>query len=152
MTTKNTPPQGVQTYLFLEGFCEEAIQFYVRELGAKVQMMMRYKESPEPPQPGMCPPNSGDKIMHASLQIGETTLLMSDGRCSGRTHLLGFALSLAVSSTGEADRLFAALCNGGNIVMPLTKTFFSERFGMVTDKFGVMWMVIIPQHKIGAGA
>jgi len=141
-----TPPLRVETYLFLEGSCEEAINFYVRELGAKIEMMMRYKESPEPAQPGMCPPNSGDKIMHASLKIGATMVMMSDGRCSGKADLHGFALSLSAANAAEADRTFAALSNGGQVVMPLTKTFFSEKFGMVTDRFGVMWMVIIHQH------
>jgi PhnB protein len=133
----------VQPYLFFDGRCEEAIEFYRKALGAEVTMLMRFKESPEPQEPGMVPPGSENKVMHASLRIGETTMMASDGRCQGQPNFQGFALSLAASDDVEADRLFAALADGGQVQMPLTKTFFSSRFGMVADRFGVSWMVIV---------
>jgi PhnB protein len=140
-TTKNKPI--VQAYLFFDGRCEEAIEFYRRALGAEVEMMMRFKDSPEPPKPGMHPPGSDNKVMHASLRIGETTINASDGRCTGKASFQGFALSITVSSEAEADRLFAALTDGGQIQVPLAKTFFSPLFGMVTDQFGVLWMILV---------
>jgi PhnB protein len=106
-------------------------------------MLMRFKDSPEPPQPGCAAPGSENKIMHASLRIGETTIMASDGRCTGKANFQGFSLSLTVTSEAEAERLFSALAEGGQVQMPLAKTFFSQRFGMVTDRFGVGWMVIM---------
>jgi PhnB protein len=144
MSTKPNNPL-VQTYLFFDGRCEEAIEFYRRALGAEVMMLMRYKENPEPPQPGCAAPGSEDKIMHASLRIGETTVMASDGRCTGKPSFQGFSLSLTVTSEAEADRLFAALADGGQIQMPLAKTFFSRRFGMVADRFGISWMILVAQ-------
>src|SRR5438128_5695654 len=138
----------VQPYLNFDGRCEEAIEFYRKALGAEVTMLMRFKDSPEPPQPGMCPPGSGDKVMHASFRIGDTTVMASDGRCEGRPSFQGFSLSLTVPDEAEADRLFAALANGGQVRMPLAKTFFSPRFGMVADRFGVSWMIhVAPPSK-----
>jgi PhnB protein len=133
----------VQPYLFLEGRCEEAVDFYVKTLGAKVEMLMRYKDSPEPPQPGMVPPNSDNKIMHGSIRIGETVIMASDGLCSGKPTFEGFALSLNAASESDARRIFAALGDGGQVRMPLGKTFFSPCFGMVADRFGVVWMIIV---------
>ena len=133
----------VQPYLFLDGRCEEAIAFYRKALGAEVEMLMRFKDSPEPPQPGMVPPGSENKVMHSCLRIGETRVMASDGRCLGKPNFQGFSLSLTVPNAAEADRLFAALGDGGQVQMPLTKTFFSPRFGMVADRFGVSWMIIV---------
>jgi PhnB protein len=133
----------VQPYLFFEGRCEEAIEFYRKAVGAEVTMLMRFKDSPEPPAPGMCPPGSQDKVMHANLSIGDTQVMASDGRCLGRPSFQGFSLSLAVHDDAEAERRFAALADGGQVHMPLGKTFFSSRFGMVADRFGVSWMVIV---------
>jgi len=141
-TTKSNPVQALQPYLSFEGRCEEAIEFYRHALGAEVTMLMRFSENPEP---GGCAPAAGDKVMHASLRIGEATLLLSDGRCGGQPAFQGFGLSLAVANEAEADRLFTALAEGGEVQMPLSKTFFSPRFGMVADRFGVCWMVIVPQ-------
>jgi PhnB protein len=135
----------VQSYLFFDGRCEEALNFYRKAAGAEVEMMMRFKDSPEPAQPGMVPPGAENKVMHASFRIGDTTVMASDGRCQGKPSFQGFALSIAAASEGEADRLFGALSDGGQVQMPLTKTFFSPRFGMLTDRFGVTWMVIVPQ-------
>src|SRR2546422_890711 len=115
-TTKNKP--FVQPYLFFNGSCEQAVEFYRKALGAEVEMMMRYKDSPEPPQPGMVPPGFENKIMHASFRIGATTLMASDGCAAEKTNFQGFSLSLSVPSEAEADRVFAALAEGGQVRMP----------------------------------
>jgi PhnB protein len=133
----------VQPYLFFDGRCEEAIEFYRKALGAEVTMLLRFKDSPEPPQPGMVPPGSEDKVMHASLQIGDTTVMASDGHCMGQGKFHGFSLSISAKDEAEADHLFAALAEGGQVQMPMSKTFFSPRFGMVADRFGMSWMVIV---------
>jgi PhnB protein len=133
----------VQPYLFFDGRCEEAVEFYREALGAEVTMLMRFMDSPEPPQPGMCPPGSDDKVMHTSFRIGDTTVMASDGRCLGQPRFQGFSLSLAASDEAEAEQLFAVLGDGGQVQMPLAKTFFSPRFGMVADRFGVSWMVVV---------
>jgi PhnB protein len=133
----------IQPYLFFDGRCDEAIEFYRKALGAEVTMLMRFKDSPEPHQPGALPPGAENKVMHANLQIGKNTLFVSDGRCQGKPNFQGFSLSLTVADEAEADRLFAALTDGGQIVMPLAKTFFSPRFGMLADRFGVAWMVYV---------
>jgi PhnB protein len=130
----------VQPYLFFDGRCEEAIAFYRGALGAEVTMLMRFKDSPEPQQCPV-PPGAEDKVMHASLRIGETTVMASDGRCEGRPSFQGFSLSLSVPDEAEAERLFGALADGGQVQMPLTRTFFASRFGMVADRFGVSWMI-----------
>jgi PhnB protein len=134
----------IQPYLFYEGRAEEAIEFYRKALGAEVQMLMRMKDSPEPPPPGSQPAGSENKIMHATLTIGGATLMVSDGHCSGSQAFQGFALSLDAKDDADAERLFNALADGGTVRMPLSKTFFSPKFGMVSDKFGILWMVIIP--------
>lgn len=133
----------VQPYLFFDGRCEEAIEFYRSKLGAKVEMMMRFSDSPEPHPPGMVPPGSEKKIMHSSFRIGETVVMASDGHCLGKPSFEGFSLSISVANDAEAERLFAALGEGGQVQMPMNKTFFSSRFGMVADRFGVSWMVIV---------
>ena len=131
----------LQPYLFFDGCCEEAVEFYRRALGAEVTMLMRFSDSPQPHQPGMIPPGAENKVMHGRIRIGGTTVLVSDGRCMGRPSFQGFSLSLTVPKEDEAERLFAALADGGQVQMPLTKTFFSPRFGMVADRFGVSWMI-----------
>jgi PhnB protein len=128
----------IQPYLFFNGRCDEAIDFYRSVVGAEVTALMRYKDSPEPTSHGV-----GEKVMHASLRIGDTTVLVSDGRCSGQLSFQGFALSLTVADDAEAERLFAALGDGGQVQTPLTKTFFSSKFGMVTDRFGVLWIIYV---------
>jgi PhnB protein len=133
----------VQPYLFFDGRCEEAVEFYRSALGAEVVMLMRYKDSPDPPPPGMVPPGGENKVMHAALRVGDAMVMASDGRCSGQPSFQGFALSLTAANEAEADRLFAALVEGGQVQMPLTKTFFSPRFGMAADRFGVSWMVYV---------
>jgi PhnB protein len=133
----------VQSYLFFDGRCEEAIEFYKKTLGAKVDMLMRFKDSPEPPQPGCTAPGAENKIMHACFHVGDTAIMASDGRCEGKPSFQGFSLSLTVDTATEADRLFTALGEGGQVQMPMAKTFFSSRFGMVADRFGVAWMVLV---------
>jgi len=133
----------VQPYLFFHGDCEEALAFYKKALAAEITMLMRYNESPEPPPPGMVPPGWENKVMHASVRIGETTVMASDG-CSEPSSFQGFSLSLTVADVAAADRAFTTLAEGGKVQMPLTKTFFSPCFGMLTDRFGVGWMVIVP--------
>ncbi|MEP6880177.1 MAG: VOC family protein [Nitrosospira sp.] len=131
----------IQPYLFFDGRCEEAIEFYRGALGAEVTMLMRFKDNPEPNESCMPPPGTEDKVMHASFRIGDTTVLASDGQCLGKPSFQGFSLSLTAPAEAEIDRLFAALGDGGQVQMPLTKTFFSPRFGMVADRFGVSWML-----------
>jgi PhnB protein len=133
----------VQPYLFFDGRCEEALDFYRGTLGAEATILMRFKDSPEPPAPGMVPPGSEHKVMHASFRVGEATLLASDGRCLREPNFQGISLTLMVPNEDEADRLFAALGDGGQVQMPLTKTFFTSRFGMVADPFGVSWMIVV---------
>jgi PhnB protein len=128
----------ITPYVHFNGRCDEAIEFYGKALGAKVQFLMRFKECPQPVTPG-----TEEKVMHANLQIGGSTVLMSDGRCDGTTDFKGFALSLTVDSVQEAETFFAALSDGGQVQMPLTATFFSPSFGMVADRFGVCWMVYV---------
>lgn len=133
----------VQPYLFYEGHCEEAIELYKKALGAEVVLLMRIKDSPEPPPGGVTPENA-NKILHATLRVGQNMFFMSDGRCTGKANFDGFFLSLSVFTPADADKYFNNLADGGQVRMPLTKTFFSPRFGMVADRFGVGWMVIIP--------
>ena len=136
----------IEPYLFFEGRTEEALQFYQKALGAKVEVMMRNKESPEPPPPGMNAP--AEKIMHASVLIDGGRVMASDGMCSGKANFQGFSLSVTAGSEAEAKKKFNALADGGQVKMPLTRTFFSPAFGMLTDRFGVGWMVMVPgQNK-----
>ena len=132
----------IQPYLFFGGRCQEAINFYSKTLGARVEMIMRYKESPEPPPPGMLQAGFEDKIMHATIPIGETVVMVSDG-CDDKSGFEGFRLSLALPTEADARRVFDGLTDGGEVQMPLTKTFWSECFGMVTDCFGLGWMITV---------
>jgi PhnB protein len=130
----------INPYLFFDGRCDEALTFYKTALGAEVTGLMRFKDSPDPT---MASPATAEKVMHASVTIGANTLWASDGRCHGQPSFQGFALTLVPPTETEADRLFAALADGGTVQMPMTKTFFSPRFGMVADRFGVPWMVVV---------
>jgi PhnB protein len=132
----------VQPYLFFGGRCDEALQFYRAAIGAEVLMLSRFKDSPDP---YMVQPGLEEKVMHASFKIGETTLMASDGRCEGEAKFDGFSLSISVPDEKEADRVFGALSEGGEVTMPLGKTFWSPKFGMLTDRFGVGWMVSVAQ-------
>jgi PhnB protein len=137
---------NVQPYLMFDGRCEEAVEFYRKALGAEVEMLMRFKDAPKS-DPGMCPqglpPGSENKVMHVSFRVGDATVLASDGLCQGKPSFQGFSLSLTAPNEAEAERRFAFLADGGQVQAPLAKTFFSPRFGMVADRFGVSWMVYV---------
>jgi PhnB protein len=134
----------VQPYSNFNGRCEEALAFYGKALGAKIEMVMHFKDSPDPT---MVSPGSENKIMHSSFRVGDAIVLASDGRCQGETNFQGISLTLTVPDEAEAERRFSALSDGGQVQMPLTKTFFSPRFGMVADRFGVTWMVLVESHQ-----
>ncbi|MBS7544966.1 VOC family protein [Ancylobacter oerskovii] len=136
---------NVQAYLMLNGRTEEAIEFYKKAVGAEVTMLMRFKDMPEPPPPGMVPEGWDDKIMHSSFKVGEAELMASDGCQSEAEGIRGISLALSVNSPDEAQAKFAALSDGGQVTMPLDKTFFSPAFGTLTDRFGVSWMVVTNQ-------
>jgi PhnB protein len=133
----------IQPYLFFNGSCEEAVEFYRKALYAEVEMMMRHKESPQPPPPGTVPPGFENKILHTSFRVGQTTIMASDGCSADKPNFQGFSLSIAVPNEAEANRVFAALADKGQVRMPLSKTFWSPLFGMVADRFGVGWMISV---------
>ena len=130
----------VQPYVFFDGKCDEALEFYQRALGAKVTALMRWKEAPDK---SMITPGQENKVMHSEFQVGETVILASDGRGTGNPSFQGFALTITADNDANAKRMFNALGDGGQVQMPLEKTFFASLFGMVADKFGVGWMVIV---------
>lgn len=139
----------VQPYLSFEGRCEEAIEFYRGAVGAEVEALMRFSEAPQSEEPGeMCmgTPAPGDKIMHSCFRIGDTRVMATDGMCSGKTSFQGVSLALSAPDDATAERLFAALAEGGQVQMPLTKTFFASSFGIVADRFGVSWMLVAPEN------
>jgi len=129
---------NVTPYLMLDGRGEEAIEFYKTALGATVGMLMRFSDAP----PGSCAAGAEDKVMHASITIGNTVLMLSDGMNNGSPEFKGISLSVNADNEAHADKLFAALGEGGQVQMPMDKTFFAKKFGMVADKFGVSWMII----------
>ncbi|MBS0298926.1 MAG: VOC family protein [Proteobacteria bacterium] len=140
------PSPLIQPYLMFGGRCEEALEFYRNALGAQIDMLMRFSESPDPTPPGMLPPGFENKVMHASFRIAGNVIMASDG-CEVGAQFKGFSLSIAVATEAEADRYFAALSDGGQVQMPLTKTFWSPRFGMLTDRFGIAWMInVVGEH------
>jgi PhnB protein len=149
-TAKTSPNQiartslQVQPYLFFDGRCDEALEYYRRALGAEVTALMRFKEGPDS---SMCAPNSGDKVMHASFRVGETLIMASDGNCGGKPKFEGFSLAIAAPSDADAKRFFDNLADGGQVQQPLTNTFFASSFGMVVDRFGVGWMVMAGPTK-----
>lgn len=130
---------NIQPYLMFDGRCEEALEFYKKAVGAEVEMILRFSESPEP-NPGLAPGNE-NKIMHSSFRIGESTIMASDGMCNGTSSFGGFSLSLNLKAEADADKAYAALAEGGRADMPLQKTFFSPRFGALTDRFGINWLI-----------
>lgn len=141
---------NVQPYLFFEGRAEEALNFYTRALGAQPTMLMRYRESPDAPPPDKVPPGSDDKVMHASFRVGDTEVMLSDGFCSGQPQFRGFSLAIGAVDEATARRWFAALGDGGTVTMPLGATFWSPCFGMLTDRFGVGWMVSVEPKEARA--
>lgn len=144
-TATNSGTATIQTYLFFDGKCEEALEFYKKAVGAEVSFLMRFKDAPQggPESEGCMPPGGGDKVMHGEVQIGNTKLMVSDGECKGRPGFQGFALSITAKDDADAERLFKALGEGGQVQMPLGKTFFASSFGMLADRFGVSWMVYV---------
>ncbi len=126
---------------------ERSIEFYRKALGAEVTFLGRFKDIPGTPPPGSIPPGGENKIMHTSFRIGDTTILASDGSCTGKGSFQGIQLALQVKDVAKAEKLFAALSEGGQVKMPMMQTFWSPRFGMVTDKFGVEWMVNVDTGK-----
>lgn len=141
----------VQAYLDFDGRCEEALEFYKTALGARVEMLMRYKDSPEPVAPEMCPPGGDDKVLHSSFRIGESVVMAADGRGGGNPTFRGISLTLNPATEDETRRAFEALASGGQVQMPLGATFFSPSFGIVSDKFGVNWMVMTEPAAAAAG-
>jgi PhnB protein len=133
----------VQVYLFFSGRCDEALEFYKKAIGAELEMLMRYDESPDPAPPGMIPPGFEKKVMHCSFRVGQTTVMASDG-CEAESKFSGFTLSITAENEAVANQFFNGLSEGGQVTMPLTKTFWSPCFGMLKDKFGVDWMVMVP--------
>ena len=131
---------NLQPYVFFDGRCDEALEFYKTAIGAEAETLMRFKDAPDQ---SMVSPGSTNKVMHAQVRVGDATILMSDGRNQGKPTFQGFALTITAANEAEADKLFGALAAGGTVTMPMAKTFFSPRFGMLTDKFGVGWMVIV---------
>jgi PhnB protein len=132
----------VTPYLGFEGRCDEAIAFYKSAVGAEVNSLMRFKD-----MPGGCPEGSPssthpEKVMHSELKIGDSLVFLSDGHCTGSTKFEGISLTLAASSDAQAQKIFSALAVEGKVMMPLGKTFFASQFGMLTDRFGVAWIVL----------
>jgi PhnB protein len=146
MSTPDTTT--IQPYIFFGGRCDEALAFYKKALGATVDVLMRYQESPEPAPPGMLAPGWEKKVMHTTFRVGGAVVMASDGCSAEDGKSSGFKLALNVATESEAARAFAGLAEGGNVEMPLTKTFWSPQFGMLTDRFGIAWMVSVsPAQK-----
>ena len=145
MSTAKTNAQPIiQPYLNFDGRCEEALEFYRKALGAEIQMILRFKDSPEHCDPAMVAPGSENKVMHSAFKIGDSVIMASDCRCQGgQEKFQGFSLSYSAPDPATVDRVFTALSEGGKVEMPLAKTFFSPRFGVVSDRFGVSWMVLV---------
>ena len=137
---------NAQPYLFFEGRAEEALAFYTKAFNTSVSALMRYSEAPDKPPPGMLPPGTDNKVMHASFKVGGTEVMLSDGMCSGKPSFSGFSLAVDTADEATARRIFDALADGGQVTMPLGKTFWSPLFGMVTDRYGVGWMVMVAQQ------
>lgn len=134
----------VQAYLMFGGRTEEALSFYARAIDAEITALMRFREAPEPPPPGMIPEHWGDKVMHSSFRVGDTELMATDGCQSDGNAFSGVSLALSVGSATEAEAKFVALAEGGHVTMPLGPTFFATAFGTLTDRFGVPWMIVAP--------
>jgi PhnB protein len=134
----------VQPYLFFNGRCEEALEYYRRTLGAEIQVITRYKESPDPEG---IPPGAGEKVMHAAFKLGDTQVLASDGNNTGKPKFEGISLTIDPATVKDADRMFAALADGGQVHQPMIPTFFAERFGIVADRFGLSWMVMVAKAQ-----
>lgn len=148
----STPTQIIEPYLFFNGACDEAIAFYQEAIGAEVLMAMRYRESPAPMPPGTLPAGFENKIMHATLRIGGSILMASDGCTDSHSAFQGFSLSLRADTIPRAKAYFQALAKGGTVQMPIAETFWSPCFGMVVDRFGVPWMVTVADSAPSASS
>ncbi|MFO0987727.1 MAG: VOC family protein [Alphaproteobacteria bacterium] len=148
-TAANAATNAILPYLFFNGRCEEAVNFYKKALGGEIEMLMRWKDNPDLPKDGCAPgmPFDPQKIMHATLKVGDAILMASDGMPQEKSGFQGFSVSLTARNDGECDRWFNALAEGGQVQMPLGKTFFAQRFGAVADRFGVSWMIIVPPSQ-----
>lgn len=135
----------IQAYLFFGGRCEEALAFYTQAIGAQPGMLMRFNDSPDPMPEGMLQPGFESKVMHCEFRVGNTLVLASDGCGPEASGFKGFSLALSVATDEDADRAFNGLAEGGQVTIALAKTFWSPRYGMLTDRFGVNWMVMVPQ-------
>lgn len=140
-------PTSVLPYLNFDGRCDEAAAFYQQAVGAEIGMVMRFKDSPEPPQEGCVPPGSGEKVMHMSMTIAGSTILASDCHCAAQPKFEGFSLAMNLPTVAEVEKAFAALADGGQVCMPLEKTFWAVSFGVVTDRFGVTWMIMCEKEQ-----
>lgn len=138
----------VQPYLFFKGNCEEALNFYAKSINATVECVMKFKDSPEPCIPENALPGFEDRVMHSSLRIGDDVIMASDG-CGDEPAMSGFALSLSVATEEEARSRFNALAEGGKVTMPLSSTFWSPCFGMLEDRYGLGWMIMVAQDCMG---
>ena len=134
---------NVNPYLSFEGRCAEAIEFYKKALGAEVETLMHFKDMPAGACPGGVKPETANKVMHSQLHIGDSMIMATDGQCAGKANFSGISLSLRAKDDAQAAKAFNALSDGGQVTMPLGRTFFSSSFGMVTDRFGVPWMVVV---------
>ena len=135
----------VLPYLFFNGRCEEALAFYSKTIGAKAEGMMRFSQNPD--QSTTTPANK-DKVMHAQFKLGDSMIFVSDGMATGKTNFDGFSLAIAADSEADAKQMFGALGEGGAVTVPLSETFFAKSFGMLKDRFGVSWMLIV--QKVSA--
>lgn len=145
--TDQTFTTQVQTYLYFDGKCDEALAFYRDTVGAEILQLMRYRDMPLQPGSDTCveqsmPPGCEDKVLHCSFRIGATELMASDGFCAGKPVFEGFALSLVLKDKDTVERTFARLAEGGEVRVPVDKTFFSPAFGLVVDRYGILWNVL----------
>lgn len=138
----------ITPYLCFNGNCREAFDFYAKAMGGKIEMIMTHKDAPPDAMKGDCAPAPGTEnwVMHARMRIGDTVIMASDAPAPHYQKPQGTYLSLAVGSAAEADRIFAALSQGGQVTMPIAETFYAHRFGMAIDRFGTPWMVIFPKE------
>ncbi|MCD9458941.1 VOC family protein [Marinibactrum halimedae] len=130
----------IESYLFFNGHCEEAINFYRKTLGARVSLLVRFRDNPDK---SAYPPGAENKIMHAMVSVDGNTIMMSDGACDGDLHFTGISISLTLKDDLRAERIFNGLSDGGQVQMPFVETFWAEKFGLVTDRFGVSWMITV---------
>lgn len=133
-------------YLYLSGQCDEALAFYQQHLGATISMLIRFNESPKP-LPTDLPDGYEDKVMHCEFSVGDMSIMASDGCKESTGEFRGFSLTLTIADEAYARQAFQALSEGGEVNMPLSETFWSPLYGQVTDKFGISWMIMLPERS-----